>query len=215
MPKTAVITPFGLFQYLAMPFGLRNAGQTLQRYIHQSLGELDFVFVYIDDILIASASPEEHEAHIRIVLERLRDFHLRINVDKCQFGMPELEFLGHVVDREGLKPTPDKVEAIKKYPRPRTVVELRRFLGMANFYWRSLPRAAAAQAPLNKYLQNSRKNDKTEIAWTAEAETAFRQIKENLANAAILAHPLRHGDHKGRNRRVRFRDGCITRASPR
>jgi len=92
IPKTAVITPFGLFEFLAMSFGFRNAGQTFQRYIDRALSDLNFVFSYLDDILVASLSSAEHENHLR-VLDRLQKFHLTLNLDKCKFGVTELTFL--------------------------------------------------------------------------------------------------------------------------
>lgn len=98
VPKTAVITPFRLFEFKVMAFGLRNAAQTFQRFINEALRQLDFVFVYIDDILIASTDLEEHKKHLHIVFERLRDFFLRLNVSKCCFAVSELEFLGYVVN---------------------------------------------------------------------------------------------------------------------
>lgn len=119
--KTAVITPFGLYEFTVITFGLTNAGQTFQRFLHQVLRGLDFVFSYIDDILIASATLEEHEKHLRIVFKRLSDASLRLNVDKCQFGFTEIEFLGHIINRNGIRPTLDKVEAISKFPRPKTI----------------------------------------------------------------------------------------------
>ena len=189
IPKTAVITPFGLYEYTVMTFGLRNAGQSFQRYIHAALGDLEFVFAYIDDILIASSNPEEHEMHLRTVLKRLKEYRLHINVSKCQFGQSELEFLGHLVNREGFKPTAEKVRAVTEFPKPQTVIELRRFLGMINFYRRSLPHAAESQAPLNTYLCDSRRNDRRPIVWTQQAEGAFIRIRNDLANAALLAHP--------------------------
>ena len=134
VPKTAVITPFGLFEYHVMTFGLRNAGQTFQRYIFRALGNFNFVFAYIDDILIASSSYEEHANHLKVVLQRLKDFSLRINLSKCQFSEDKLEFLGYLIDQEGCRRTPDKVRAISEYPKPKTIVELRRFFGMVNFY---------------------------------------------------------------------------------
>lgn len=172
-----------------MTYGLRNAGQTFQRQIFRALGDLEFVFAFIDDILIASATPEEHESHVRIVLQRLKEFHLRLNVEKCQFGKSELEFLGYNINSEGCKPTPGKVQAVREFPKPRTVIELRRFLGLVNFYHRILRNAASVQAPLNEYLRDSRKNDKREIAWTPIAEEAFIKCKENLAEVAMLSHP--------------------------
>lgn len=172
-----------------MPFGLRNAGQSFQRYISRALGDLDFVFAYLDDILIASSSPEEHEEHLRIVLQRLKEFSLSLNIDKCEFGKTELVFLSHLINRDGFKPTEKRLKAVIEFPKPKTVVELRRFLGKVNFYRRCLPHAAKVQAPLTQYLGNSVKNDKREVAWTSEAEEAFSQVKTDLANAALLTHP--------------------------
>ena len=125
-----------------MTFGLRNAGQSFQRYIYRVLGDLNFIFAYIDDILIASSTKEEHENHLRIVFQRLKEFSLRINLSKCEFGKSELEFLGYKLNNEGSFPTLDKVHAITNFARPKTIVELRRFLGMVNFYRRNLRHAA-------------------------------------------------------------------------
>ena len=196
VPKTAVISPFGLFEYKVMTFGLRNAGQTFQRYINQALGDMDFVFVYIDDILVASANPEEHETHLRVVFQRLKEFSLRLNPSKCQFGQPELEFLGYLINSEGLKPTPEKVQVISNFLKPTTVVELRRFLGLVNFYRRSLPHVAQTQEPLLKYIHNSKKNDKRKISWCPEAEEPFERTKCDLANATLLSHPFSDSETK-------------------
>ena len=92
--KTAIVTPFGLFEFLVMPFGLRNATQTFQRYIDSLFRDLDFIFCYVDDIIIMSESHEEHLRHIRIVLDRLRQHGLRINLSKCALGQTEVTFLG-------------------------------------------------------------------------------------------------------------------------
>jgi hypothetical protein len=96
-PKTAVITPFGLWEFLRMPFGLKNAGQSFQRLMDRQMAGLDFVFVYLDDILIASPDQQTHLQHLCLVLERLREGGLLLNMDKCQFGAASLEFLGHMV----------------------------------------------------------------------------------------------------------------------
>jgi hypothetical protein len=189
VPKTAVITPFGLFEYVYMTFGLRNAAQSFQRYIHRALRDLEFVYVYIDDILIASSSIEEHKEHLRVVFQRLREFKLFLNPSKCVLGAEEIVFLRHTINRDGIKPIPDKVAAIQNMPKPHTVADLRRFLGALNFYRRSLPHAASVQTPLHVYLKDSRKNDKRVITWTPDAETAFATAKTDLANATLLAHP--------------------------
>lgn len=158
--KTAVTTSFGLFEFVRMPFGLCNSGRTFQRYIYRALGDQEFIFTYVDDILIASANPEEHEKHLRVVLQRLREFHLRINVEKCQFGQTKLESLEYAINSERCKSLPEKVQAVAQFARPRTAIELRRFLSMVNFYRRHIPSAAATQAPLNEILRDSKKKKK-------------------------------------------------------
>lgn len=187
--KTAVITPFGLFEFCRMIFGLKNAGQTFQRYIFQTLGDLDFVFAYIDDVLIASVDVTEHEDHLNMVFQRLKNSGLRINVDKCQFGQHELEFLGHIINPRGILPTPEKVKSVTSYPLPGAVHDLRRFLGLVNFHRRSIPHAARILEPLHQYLVNSKKRDKTKIDWTLKSVAAFEQIKNALADASLLVHP--------------------------
>ena len=125
--KTAVITPFGLFEFLYMTYGLRNASQTFQRYVGRALRDLDFVFVYIDDILIASASAAEHDGHLRIFFDRLKRFHLTWNTSKCVLGVQEIEFLGYQINHKGIRPTTKKVEAIVHFPKPKTIIELKIF----------------------------------------------------------------------------------------
>ena len=188
VPKTAVITPFGLFEFLRMPFGLRNAAQSFQRFMDQILRGLDCCYTYIDDILIASATPEEHLEHVRQVLERLAKHGLLINPDKCIFGVPSLDFLGHRVDKTGIRPLESKVEAIRNFPQPTSQQQLRQFLGLVNFYHRFLPNCATKLQPLNALLAHP-KDKSTPIVWNAQAVAAFATIKEALADATLLSHP--------------------------
>lgn len=189
IPKTAVITPFGLFEFTVMTFGLRNAGQTFQRFLHQTLGDLDFVFSYIDDLLIASSCEMEHEKHLHIVFERLDQAGLKLNLEKCNFGKSEIEFLGYLINKDGICPPPEKVKAILDFSKPKNILELRRFLGLMNFYRKCLPNVAEIQKPLNSYLHDSRKNDKREVLWTPLAEEAFEKCRSSVANATLLVHP--------------------------
>lgn len=108
-----------------MTFGLRNAAQSFQRYADVALSDLPFAFVYTDDILVASRTPEEHQRHLRIVLERLHKFGLQLNLEKCALGKPEVIFLDYIINENGYKPLEDKVKSIVEYPKPRTVDELR------------------------------------------------------------------------------------------
>lgn len=110
------------FNCTGLTFGLRNASQSSQRYIFRDLGDINFVYVYIDHILIESTSQQEHAQHLKIVFQRLKDFSLRLNVSKCQFSMSELELLGHLIIQHDFKPTPEKVQAIAQFPKSYTVV---------------------------------------------------------------------------------------------
>ena len=118
IPKTAVTTPFGLFEFVKMPFGLRNAAQTFQRFMDQVLRGIPSAYVYIDDVLIASPTPEQHLDDLRTVFSRLASHGIVVNPNKCLFGVPSLDFLGHHIDRNGISPIPEKVEAIREFPQP-------------------------------------------------------------------------------------------------
>ncbi|GBM85298.1 Transposon Ty3-I Gag-Pol polyprotein, partial [Araneus ventricosus] len=172
-----------------MTFGLRNAAQTVQRLMDNALQGLDFCFVYIEDLLIASFSLEEHLDHLKQVFDRLRKFGLVLNRDKCVFAVENLSFLGHKIDKYGITPLPEKVEAISNFPRPQTVQDLRRFLGMLNFFRRFLPQAAQKQLPLQKMLGKCKKRDKTPLNWTGESDQAFQNCINDLKEATHLAHP--------------------------
>lgn len=188
IPKTAVTTPFGLFEFLRMPFGLRNAAQTFQRFMNEVLYGLHFCYVYIDDLLIASSSREEHLHHLQLVLERLSDHGILINAAKSIFGVPALDFLGHHVDNTGIRPLEAKVQVIREFPQPSTQRKLREFLGLINFYRRFIPDCAAILHPLSSLLKHT-KRPSDPLEWSDVTTTAFSQIKEALANTSLLVHP--------------------------
>jgi len=145
--KTAVTTPFGLFEFPVMCFGLRNAAQTFQRLVNSILAGLDFVFAYVDDVLIASASAEQHVDHVRAVLGCFEEFGIAINPAKCVYAASSLTFLGHIVDTRGLRPNPDSINVIRQWTRPNTKKELQRFLGSLNFYHRFIPGRGQPSSP--------------------------------------------------------------------
>ena len=188
VPKTAVITPFGLWEFLRMPFGLKNAGMTFQRFMDQVFNGLHFAFVYIDDVLVASRSREEHREHLKTVLGRLSSAGLVLNVAKCSFAQSEVEFLGHHVSCKGVRPLADKVRALKEHNRPATIKELQQFLGLLNFYRKFIPAAAQMLAPLTAVLKGS-PSGQSRINWTAAMLTAFSAAKDALSSSAQLAHP--------------------------
>lgn len=189
IPKTAITTPFGLFEFNFMTFGLRNAAQTWQRFIDNVLRDLPFCFGYLDDILVFSRNENEHQEHLRTVFQRFSDYGIVVNQSKCVLGVSEVIFLGYVVTSSGCRPTSDKVKAIQTFPQPSTVRQLRQFLGMLNFYRRHLPHAADIQSPLNAILAGPKVKGSTPVQWTSQLISAFNDCKTALSNATLLAHP--------------------------
>lgn len=187
--KTAITTPFGLFEFLRLPFGLRNASQTFQRFMHHILRDLPFAYSYIDDVLIASPNEETHKKHLKILLTKLKQHGLLVNLTKSVFGAKELPFLGYLISADGIQPLPERVKAIRDFPQPKTVLELRRFLGLINYYRRCLPHSAETQALLYELIPSNIKRDKRAINWTTAGADAFKKLKSDLSNAALLAHP--------------------------
>ena len=178
--------PFGLFEFLRMPFGLKNAAQGFQRFMDQVCRGLeDFLFVYIDDILVASTGAKEHRHHLHLLFRRLADHGLVVNVSKCTFGVEVIDFLGHRVTSRGVEPLPEWVEAIRQFPQPQNPKALSEFLGMVNFYHRFVPHAAALMNPLHG-LTNAKGQ---EFQWTPQHRSAFDATKEALSTAALLVHP--------------------------
>jgi hypothetical protein len=187
IPKMAITTPFGLFEFPFMTFGLRNAALTFQRFIDKVLRGLEFYYAYIDYILIAALSQEEHLNHLRTLFQRLEKYGVVVNLGKCVFGQPEMKFLGYLVSGAGTCPLPE-VETIRDFKRPQTVRSLRQFLGMINFYRRFIPRAAKVQAPLNDLLQGNAK-ERAPVTCNPAANAAFDECKDAVALATLLAHP--------------------------
>ena len=188
--KTAVITPFGLFIFPRTPFGLKNAGQDFQRLMDQIFGQFPHIFVYIDDILVASETEEDHLKDLKLTLDLLRENGLVTNRKKCVLGCTSLEFLGYQVDANGISPLPERVEAIRQFPRPTTVKDLQSFLGMINYYRRFISRAGEHMHHLFDALRGKPK----ELVWDDGCQKSFEAIKEALAQATLLHHP-RSGAH--------------------
>ncbi|MBM3938427.1 MAG: DDE-type integrase/transposase/recombinase [Sphingomonadales bacterium] len=188
--KTAVITPFGLYEYLRMPFGLRNAGNTFQRMMDEVLAGLESTFCYMDDGLVASVDGEEHVRDLEEVLKRLEAHGLVLNGEKCVLGQEEVTYLGHRVSASGISPLLTRVQAISTFPRPESVKQLMQYLGMVNFYRRFLPGAAKLLKPLTDALRGG-KNSK--LLWTPEMDQSFLDSKKRLADVAQLAHPKATG----------------------
>lgn len=187
--KTAIITPFGLFEFVVMPYGLKNASQTFQRFVDSIFRDLEFVFVYIDDIIVMSKNHAEHTNHLEIVLSRLRQHALTINPNKCVLGQSQVQYLGYTITPNGYSAPDTRVQAIKDFEKPKTIDQLRRFLGILNFHRHCIPKAAHLQAPLNELLKNAKKKDKRPVPWNTAAEAAFIECKNSLASATMLNYP--------------------------
>lgn len=188
--KTAFVVPSrGLFEFVVMPFGLSNAAQTQQRLMDNVLGYTlePYAFVYLDDIIIATPSFEKHMEVLEEVLKRLKSANLTINLEKCEFCRPSLKYLGYLLDEQGLRTDPDKVAAMLNFPRPKTVTELKRFIGLVGWYRRFIPFFANLTAPITDLIKGKRKSQ--QIEWNIAAEESFDKIKEALVSAPILASP--------------------------
>ena len=186
--KTAIITPFGLFEFPQMTFGLCNAAQTFQRFVNELTRGLN-VRAYIDDCLVASTTEIEHLADLRKLFQRLREYGVVINPAKCEFGKSQIEFLGHTVSAEGVKPLASRVEKIHNIEPPKTIMALRRFLGLFNFYRRFVRNAAYITSRLTEYLKGHVGKQDSVIEWTDETLAAFQNCKDALKETVMLAYP--------------------------
>ncbi len=146
IPKTAIATPFGLWEFLFMAFGLRNAAQALQRLKDNILMGLDYVFSFLDDDGVFSKSREQHWTHLRALFAILAANGLVLNLEKCVFAVSELDFLGHRISAAGVAPLRDNAQVILDFPKPTNCKAMQRFLGMINFYRRFLPASPAHSA---------------------------------------------------------------------
>ena len=191
--KTAIVTPFGLWEYVRMPFGLKNAAQRFQRLMDKILDGLPWAFVYLDDVLVASKTKEDHMDHLRQLFTIFSDNGLVVNRDKCELGVSQLDFLAHRVSAKGITPMPQSVEKIVAFPKPTDKQGLQRFLGMVNYYHRFMPNIAQKLIPLHQAVGDRSKKCKT-IEWTDECDEAFQAAKSALSQATLLSHPGRDAE---------------------
>ena len=183
--KTAFKTKEGLYEWLVMPFGLSNAPSTFMRLMNQVLKPFicKFVVVYFDDILIYSRTEAEHMEHLREVLTVLQENKLYLNLKKCHFMTYSLLFLGFIVSVDGIRVNEENVKAIREWPTPKTVSEVRSFHGLATFYRRFVRNFSSVVAPITECMK------KGKFQWGEEAEQSFALIKEKLSTAPVLALP--------------------------
>jgi len=198
--KTAFRTRYGHFEYLVMPFGLTNAPAAFQSYINQALAGLVDVtcIVYLDDILVFSDTEEAHVGHVKEVLERLRQAKLFIKLSKCEFHTQQTEYLGYIVCPEGVKVDPERVKTIQEWPMPKTVRDIRVFIGFMNYYRRFIAKFSEIALPLTNLTKKppsaargghaQRREESQKIEIGTEARRAFEHLKDAFLSVPILAH---------------------------
>jgi hypothetical protein len=186
IPKTAFVSRYGHHEYLVVPFGLTNAPAIFMNLMNKIfMPYLDkFVIVFIDDILVYSKDKSDHAKHLRTVLQTLREHQLHAKFSKCEFWLDRVEFLGHVITKEGIAVNPDKVQTVLEWQAPKNVKEIRSFLGMAGYYRRFIEGFSKIAGPMTKLL---RKN--VPFVWNEKSEKSFQELKERLTTTPVLAVP--------------------------
>jgi hypothetical protein len=186
IPKTAFSTRYGLYEYLVMSFGVTDAPAHFM-YLMNSVFmlELDkFVMVFIYDILVYSKNEEEHEQHLCIILQQHRDHQLYAKFSKCAFWLKEVPFLGHVISAKVIAVNPSKVQVVLDWKSPRSVTQIRSFLGLAGYYHWFSPNFSKITKPMTKLLEKD-----TKFKWSLQCEEAFLTLKKLLTTAPVLAQP--------------------------
>lgn len=195
--KTAFCTPFGLFEWRRMPFGLCNAPGTFQRLMQRLFGDQQCrsLLLYLDDIVVFSSTVEQHLERLEVVLKRLQSENLKVKLSKCAFFQRQVHYLGHVISDKGVSTDPSKVEVVANWQPPTTVSDLRSFLGFASYYRRFVEGFARLAAPLHKLvaeLGNSKTRKRSESAvsnnWTVECQQSFDALKTKLTTTPVLAY---------------------------
>nr|ABA98544.1 retrotransposon protein, putative, Ty3-gypsy subclass [Oryza sativa Japonica Group] len=204
--KTAFTTRFGLYECTVMSFGLTNAPAFFMNLMNKVFMEfLDkFVVVFIDDILIYSKSEEEHEQHLRLVLEELKEQQLYAKFSKCDFWLSEDKFLGHVITAQGIAVDPANVESVTKWTPPKTVSQIRSFLGLAGYYRRFIEIFSRIARPMTQLLKKDEK-----FKWTAECDKSFEELKKKLVSAPVLILPDQTKDFQVYCDASRHGLGCV------
>jgi transposase InsO family protein len=184
IPYTAFATPDGLYEYLCMPFGLKNPSGFFQATMERVLSGLSHCEVFVDDIVIHGSTKEEYLAALEAVLGRLQEYGFRLNEDKCSFGLRTVEYVGHIVSSDGITMSEDRKSAVMQIPVPKTVKQVRSFLGFANYFREFIPQMATLSKPLHELTRKGIK-----FSWTAEHQLAFEQVQQACASCTKLAFP--------------------------
>lgn len=196
-PKTAFCTPFGLFEFNRMPFGLCNAPSTFQRLMQRMFGDQQgqSLLLYLDEIIVFSSSVDQHLQRLEMVLGRLQREGLKAKLEKCAFFQQQVAYLGHIISSEGVSTDPKKVEDVANWQRPSNISELPSFLGFASYCRRFVEGFAKLAKPLHQLVadlagtKSKRGSGRAlEAAWTPQCKEGFRALKSKLVSAPVLAY---------------------------
>ena len=206
VPKTAFRTRYGHYEFLVIPFGLTNAPTAFMDLMNRVFRPyLDqFLVVFIDDILVYSKDAQEHEHHLRIVLQTLRENQLFAKLSKCEFWLKEVSFLGHIVSAEGIRVDLVKIEAIVNWKPPRNVTKVRSFLGLAGYYRRFVQGFSVIASSLTRLLRKGVK-----FEWDDKCQSSFERLKEILIEAPVLIQPTSSRHHTVYSDASRIGLGCV------
>jgi transposase InsO family protein len=182
--KLCVInTPFGLYRYNRMCFGVASSPAQFQRCMDTMIADLPGVAAYLDDLIVTGSTQESHWKNLDKLLARLQEYGFRIRRDKCEFFKDSVEYLGHIIDKDGKRPSTSAIEAIEQLPRPQNIQELQAFLGKINYYGRFISSLSTKAAPLYKFLHKD-----AEFEWSSECDQAFTTLKNDVIQATQLTH---------------------------
>ena len=173
----------GLYKFDKLVFGINVAPTIFQQVMDTMLGGFDFTFAYLDHIVISSKTKELHREYLTKVFAQIQEFGFKVIEAKCDFCVNKIKYLGHIIDKDGRRPNPERATAIKDMPVPDNVTTLQSFLGLANYYQSFIKNLHDLRAPLNKLLKKDKK-----WRWTPECQTAFDQIKKALLSDLFLTH---------------------------
>ena len=189
IPKMAFRTRYGHYEYVVCPFGLTSCPATFQRMMNTVLHGIldDFVVVYIDDILIYSRTKDEHVKHVTAVLDRLKQNNLYGKLSNCEWGVKEVQFLGYLISEKGLRITPEHTKAVIDFLLPEMVLDLQKFLGLANYFHIFSDHLATAAGPLHALVTKADSGKKRPLTnWTAIHTEAFDKVKTLIVTAPVL-----------------------------
>ncbi len=175
-------TPFGRYRFLRMPFGINSASEVFQRSMEQLFSGFPCAII-VDDIIVGGHDVAEHDANLRRVLNRAREVKLKLNPAKCRFRLDQVNYVGHIFTREGLKADPSKIKAISEMPDPKDVPALQRFLGMVNYLGKYIPNFSDVAAPLRKLTHKE-----TAWCWYQQHQQAYDTLKACLTTSPVLSY---------------------------